>query len=84
MASLWVDAFNHSWRFNTMTHCYQRLTADGQWLTDVPDGPLQQVATGGTPPVRTMTITSFELWRGTQAQYDAVPTKNPTTLYVIT
>jgi len=84
MTSLWVDALDTPWRYNRMTHGYQRLATDGQWLPGVPDGPLQQVTTGGTPPVRTVTITSFELWRGTQAQYDAIPTKNPTTLYVIT
>ena len=80
---MWIDdRFGTYWR--RQASWWEVRGADGQWRREMPDGPLRQITTGGTPPVRTVRITSFELWRGTQAQYDAIPTKNPTTLYVIT
>lgn len=61
----------------------QSLNNDGTLKGGIPQSKIQGLETALATKVSTSgTVT--QLWSGTQAQYNALPSKNPTTLYVIT
>ncbi len=51
-----------------------------------PLGNLQVALAGSIPNgiVNQRTGTELKVWMGTKAQYDAIPTKNPETIYFLT
>ena len=49
-------------------------------LSNKPTIPSSLPANGGNAD----TVNNFHLWKGTQAQYDAITTKDSNTIYMIT
>ena len=81
---MWIDDRSGVyWR--RQSSWWERQAPNGQWQRDVPENPLRHLSVNPeqASQVRIVHIAGFTLWRGTQAQFDAVPFKDPSTVYVI-